>query len=60
MSTLKGLNPFGRSLVTEDFRRGDPATVDAGPYVEDLGLGREVPPRAATGSSRRGDEAVRT
>ncbi len=43
MNRLKGLNPFGRSLVTEDFRRGDPATVDAGPYIEELGLGREVP-----------------
>lgn len=43
MSTLKGLNPLGRRLVTEDFRRGDPATVDGGSCVEDLGLGREVP-----------------
>jgi hypothetical protein len=43
MSTLKGLHPLGRQfLVTEDFRRGDPATVDAGSYIEDLNLGREV------------------
>ncbi|HZV06228.1 MAG TPA: DUF6339 family protein [Gemmataceae bacterium] len=43
MSILKGLNPLGRSLVTPDFRRGDPATVDAESCIEDLGLGREVP-----------------
>ncbi len=42
MSTLKGLNPAGRSLVTEDFRKGDPATVEAGPYAENLDLGREI------------------
>jgi hypothetical protein len=42
MSTLKALNPLGRSLVTPDFRGGDPATVDAGSCIEDLGLGREV------------------
>jgi alkanesulfonate monooxygenase SsuD/methylene tetrahydromethanopterin reductase-like flavin-dependent oxidoreductase (luciferase family) len=42
MNTLKGMNPAGRSLVTEDFRRGDPATVDAASYVEALDLGREV------------------
>jgi alkanesulfonate monooxygenase SsuD/methylene tetrahydromethanopterin reductase-like flavin-dependent oxidoreductase (luciferase family) len=43
MSTLKGLGPAARSLVTEDFRKGDPATVDAGPYlVDDFGLGRVV------------------
>lgn len=42
MSTLKGLNPLGRSLVTPDFRRGDPATVDAGSCVENLGLSHEV------------------
>jgi hypothetical protein len=43
MTTLKGLNPAARSLVNEDFRKGEPATIDAGPYIEDLNLGREVP-----------------
>lgn len=43
MSTLMGLNSAGRSLVTPDFRKGDQATIDAGPYIEDLNLGREVP-----------------
>jgi hypothetical protein len=43
MRTLKGLNPFGRLLVTEDFRRGDPAAVDADQYIEEVNLGREVP-----------------
>jgi alkanesulfonate monooxygenase SsuD/methylene tetrahydromethanopterin reductase-like flavin-dependent oxidoreductase (luciferase family) len=43
MRTLKSLNPFGRLLVTEDFRRGDPAAVDADQYIEEVNLGREVP-----------------
>lgn len=43
MSTLKGLNPAGRSLVTPDFRKGDQATIEAGPYIESPNLGREVP-----------------
>jgi Family of unknown function (DUF6339) len=42
MSTLKGLNPVARPLVTEEFRRGDQPTIDAGSCVEDLGLGRDV------------------
>jgi alkanesulfonate monooxygenase SsuD/methylene tetrahydromethanopterin reductase-like flavin-dependent oxidoreductase (luciferase family) len=42
MSTLRGLNPAARSLVTPDFRRGDQPTIDAGPYTEVLNIGREV------------------
>ncbi len=42
MNTLRGLNPAAHSLVTPDFRKGDPAMIDAGPYLEDLNLGREV------------------
>jgi hypothetical protein len=43
MNLLKGLHPAGRSLVSPDFRKGDQPTVDAGPFVEDLDLGRNVP-----------------
>jgi alkanesulfonate monooxygenase SsuD/methylene tetrahydromethanopterin reductase-like flavin-dependent oxidoreductase (luciferase family) len=43
MSALKGLNPAARSLVTPEFRKGDQTTIDAGPYTEDLDIGREVP-----------------
>lgn len=42
MSILKGLNPGARVLVTEDFRKGDPATVDAADLVTELELGRKI------------------
>jgi hypothetical protein len=42
MSTLKGLSPLARSLVTDDFRKGDPSRIDATPYVEELGFGHDI------------------
>lgn len=42
MSILKGLNPGARVLVTEDFRKGDPVTVDATDYIVELELGRKI------------------
>lgn len=42
MRILKGLNPGARSLVTEDFRKGDPATVDATDFIAALELGRTI------------------
>lgn len=42
MSTLKGLSPAGRVLVTDEFRRGDQEAVDPSGYVEELNFGREI------------------
>ncbi|MCI0700250.1 MAG: DUF6339 family protein [Planctomycetia bacterium] len=43
MTILKGLAPSGRRvLVTEEFRRGDPETVDATGHVEELEWGRDI------------------
>ena len=42
MSILKGLNPGAQVLVTKDFRKGDPATVDATDFVIELELGRKI------------------
>lgn len=49
MSILRALVPFGRSLVTEDFRRGDPERADAEAFVEAVDLGRDVPLAALRG-----------
>lgn len=40
MSTLRGLNPAARVLVTEDFRRGSPEPLDAADFVTELDPGR--------------------
>ncbi len=42
MNVLKGLNPGARVLVTEDFRMGQQATVDATNFVTELQLGRKI------------------
>lgn len=56
MSILKGLNPGARVLATEDFRKGDPATVDATDFVTELELGRKIdltPIRAVVGEAMK-------
>src|SRR5947209_9999402 len=58
LNFLMGLNPDVRvrRLVTEDFRKGDPATVDATEFIVDLELGRSIdlaPLRAVVGEAMK-------